>query len=178
MTKKEKAFWLTVFLAAGLCLRMNNLGSRSLWTDEFYTLFQSAGHGIQMKDMLDGAGAQNSPRVFRAGELKEYFNPRAGDTLSGVGAALRYSDVHPPLYFWIIHLWTKIFGNSAFAVRFFSVLAGLFCILAAYQVTRYLFGEEAAIFSALFVSISPFCVRYSQEARSYMMVMALGLLAW
>jgi uncharacterized membrane protein len=77
-----------------------------------------------------------------------------------------------------MYLWIKLFGDSLFAVRFFSVVMGILSISLAYWLTRHLFNEYAAIFSSLFISISAFGVRYSQEARAYSLIIVLGLSAW
>ena len=63
------------------------------------------------------------------------------------------------------------------AARLFSVLTSIISIVLAYWLGRYLFDDPAAYFSAFFLSISAFAVRYAQEARSYSLVIALGLLS-
>lgn len=163
---------------AGFILRLNNLSGRSLWTDEFFTLFQSSGHGTDIKSFLGGLSAAKTPSLLRAAELKRFlkFDPRK--SIRDVSSGLLNTDTHPPLYFWIIYIWRWIFGDSVFALRFFSVLMGTLSIYLAYKVAQRLFNRDVAVFCALFVSISAFSVRYSQEARSYSMVMAVGLLAW
>jgi len=44
-------------------------------------------------------------------------------------------------------------------------------------VTHFLFPPPAALFAAFFVSLSPFCVRYAQEARAYSLTLLLILLS-
>ena len=34
-------------------------------------------------------------------------------------------DIHPPLYYWLLHLWIRLTGSSEFAIRSLSVFAGL-----------------------------------------------------
>ena len=76
-------------------------------------------------------------------------------------------DVHPPLYYLLVHGWQHIFGGSDLAIRSFSILTGLAIILLAYFLTRKIFSEGAARLAALLVAFGPFLIRYSVEARMY-----------
>jgi len=175
--KRKKLFLLLFFLALGLTLRLNHLAGRSLWTDEFFTFFQSSGHG-EIQGFLNSISRQMPPKVFKVKEFKAMLKNDGRKNIQDVNNGLIKEDTHPPFYFWTMYFWMRLFGDSVFAVRLFSVSMGLFSIPLAYVVTRHLFNEKAAICAALFVSISPFAVRYSQEARAYTLIMVLGLLSW
>ncbi|MDD5409562.1 MAG: glycosyltransferase family 39 protein, partial [Candidatus Omnitrophica bacterium] len=73
--------------------------------------------------------------------------------------------------------WMKLFGDSLFVVRFFSVLMGIFAVFLVYRIGKRLFNPRIAVFCSLFAAISPFSVRYSQEARAYSLIMVIGLLS-
>ena len=171
--KPKSLLFLTLVLAAGFVLRINNLSSRSLWTDEFFTLFQSSGHGNQVKGLMDSLAKE--PRPVMAVEFKRLMkadkSKGSGDVLSG----LLRTDTHPPFYFLVMHFWMWAFSDTAQALRFFSVLCGVASILLAFKLGKRLFDGQAGFFCALFVSLSAFCVRYSQEARSYSLIICIGL---
>lgn len=175
---RKHIFLLLAFLAIGFILRLNNLSSRSLWTDEFFTLFQSSGHGADIKNLLDHLSHQQTPALLKVSEFKTFLKLDSHKSIKDVSNSLLNTDTHPPLYFWLTYFWRWLFRDSVFGLRFFSVLMGVFSIFLAYRVGWYLFDEDAAKFCALFVSISAFGVRYSQEARAYSLIMALGLLTW
>ncbi len=86
-------------------------------------------------------------------------------------------DVHPPLYYLALHDWMLVFGNSATSARGMSAVFMLGMIPLMYLLIKRLFNEPAARVAALFVTLAPFLVRYSQEARMYGMVAFLLLLA-
>jgi len=86
-------------------------------------------------------------------------------------------DIHPPLYYLILHIWTLILGPSAVAVRLFSVVAGTLSIPLMFLVGRRLFGRRTGIVAALVMAVAPFHVYYSQEARMYALVALLVLLS-
>jgi uncharacterized membrane protein len=178
VSPRKYTFLLLFFLMAGFILRLNNLSERSLWTDEFFTFFESTGHGLDIKNFLGSLSSPNSPKLLMAKELKAFFKLDPGRGLKDVSKGLLYTDTHAPLYFWIIHLWMMIFKDGVLSVRLFSLLMGMISILLAFKVSKYLFTKKAALFSALFMSISAFSVRYAQEARPYALLMVLGLSCW
>lgn len=77
-------------------------------------------------------------------------------------------DVHPPLYYWILKIWSWIFGQSLFAFRamsvFFSLLSLVFVYLLLRQIKikNYLF-----LFILACLAFAPFQIQYSQEMRMY-----------
>jgi mannosyltransferase len=77
-------------------------------------------------------------------------------------------DVHPPLYYWILRLWTYIFGTSLLSFRGFSILFGVLAIWAAFLFVKKAFGNERlALLSAFLIAINPFQIQYAVEARMY-----------
>ncbi len=82
--------------------------------------------------------------------------------------------IFPPLYYLVLHFWLRL-GSSEFAVRSLSVLIGLGSIGAVYGLARGLFDRRVGLLSALLLAVSPLHIWYSQEARMYILVAALGL---
>src|SRR5262249_26800268 len=65
------------------------------------------------------------------------------------------------------------------AVRLPIAFFGLLEVLALYLLARELSRKAAVgLIAALFLAVAPFAVRYSQEARYYVMFSALHLLSW
>ena len=77
------------------------------------------------------------------------------------------TDVHPPFYYWVLKVWSNLFGTTELAYRSLSILFGAGTITAAFFFTRKLFGRAIAWTSLLFLVISPMVIRYSDEARMY-----------
>jgi uncharacterized membrane protein len=87
-------------------------------------------------------------------------------------------DIHPPLYYLLLSLWTGLFGTGVVAVRLLSVLIGVGAVPLLYVAGKRLAGERAGLLAAGLLVISPFHVYYSQEVRMYGLVMLLGLAAF
>ena len=77
-------------------------------------------------------------------------------------------DVHPPLYYEILHFWTEIFGNSVLSVRSLSLVAGIIVVWLGYQIAFMISKKRnVALLAGLLLSLNPFLIRYSQEVRMY-----------
>ncbi|MGZ4688499.1 MAG: glycosyltransferase family 39 protein [Acidimicrobiia bacterium] len=93
-------------------------------------------------------------------------------------------DGAPPLYYVLLHGWMQIFGTSDVAVRAMSGVLGVVMLPLAYLAGRRLGGADpsrrrwTAWGSVLIVASSPFAIRYSTEARMYMLTMVLVLLGY
>lgn len=86
-------------------------------------------------------------------------------------------DVHPPLYFFILHYWVGLLGDSEFSARFLSVVFGFSSIIMLYRLGSLLFNKHIGLLSALLLSLSEFHIRYSQEVRGYSLMVFLSLLS-
>lgn len=87
------------------------------------------------------------------------------------------ADVHPPLYYWLLKVWTMLFGTTEVAFRSLSILFGAGAITAGYLLARKFFGRLVAGVSLLFLTLSPMLIRYSDEARMYTLAVFIILLA-
>lgn len=87
-------------------------------------------------------------------------------SLANLDLYLLKSDVHPPLYFVLLHFWLEG-GESIVYLRLLSVLAGVLTIPAFYLMGKELFDERVSLIAVLFLAISPFHIYYSQMVRSY-----------
>ena len=102
--------------------------------------------------------------------------------LSQLQHALR-QDGAPPLYYVLLHGWIQVFGSGDVAVRALSGVLGLVMIGLSY-VAGLRFGADdrerrwSAWAAVLVVASSPYAIRYSTEARMYMLAMVLVLFGY
>lgn len=87
------------------------------------------------------------------------------------------TDVHPPLYYWALKIWTSLFGTTDLALRSLSILFGAVAATLAFFLSRKLFGRGVAALSFVFIALSPMLIRYSDEARMYTMATVIVLAA-
>ena len=87
-------------------------------------------------------------------------------------------DIQPPLYYYVVWGWGRLAGWSEWSVRFVSVWWGVLSVpLLAVLAQRLTRSRAAAVTAALLATFHPLLLYYSQEARMYTMLVALGLLA-
>jgi mannosyltransferase len=97
-------------------------------------------------------------------------------------------DIHPPLYYYVLHFWGQVAGWSQFAFAFVSLFFDILLIALVYRVAREWListpfpspvarekGEGVGVLAALLVAASPYNLWYSQEVRMYTMGALLGL---
>lgn len=97
-------------------------------------------------------------------------------SLSEVLAAVR-SDVHPPLYFLLCWLWQPIAGESEWLWRFPSALCGIAAVSLTWRLGVRLVSRRAALMASVLAATSTMAIYYSQETRSYALLLLLTLVA-
>jgi hypothetical protein len=130
--------------------------------DEQYTAFLLAG---------DARPAWPSG-VFAAGEVRGRFHGEA--SLARIAGDLRHFDVHPPLYFWAVSLWSRAVGDALFSLRLFSALCGLGALATVGLIARRA-GVPAAL--AMLLTLGCYAFAYTASvARGFAMAQFLVLL--
>jgi len=111
---------------------------------------------------------------------------RGDEALSVIYAAKPWSEIvritrfvsgHPPLYYFVLHLWEWMTGNSVFAARYLSVWWGTLAVPLAYALGAALFGRWTARAAAGLVALNTFYVWHAQDARVYALFITASMLA-
>jgi mannosyltransferase len=80
----------------------------------------------------------------------------------------------PPVYYVLAWLWTRPFGTGEAGLRSLSALAGTVTIPVAWAIGRRLVSERVGLVAAALIAFNPLLVWYSQEARSYALLVLLA----
>jgi mannosyltransferase len=147
---RKRLLLLCLALLLAFALRMVNLNGRPLWYDEaFAVLYASLSHDRMIYGTVT--------------------------PVEGAGAA----DVHPLLYYFSLHSWMGVLGQSPFAARFFSVALGMLTVALLWRLAAWCFDRRTGLMVGLLAAVNPFHVAYSQEARMYALLgLAAVLAAW
>ncbi len=85
---------------------------------------------------------------------------------------------HTPFYFFLLHIWINIFGQTEFAMRTLSLLFALGTIPLVYLTAKRLSNHTTpSVFAALICAVSPLLVLFSAEIRMYSAVTFLVMLS-
>ena len=101
---------------------------------------------------------------------------QAGKTVAPSLFQATASDVHPPAYLLMLHIWMRAFGTDLATLRLPSELAGIAAIPALYLLGSALYGRLAGLYAALLGAISPFWIWHAQEARMYSFLLLFTIL--
>lgn len=137
-------------LVLALCLRAWRLDQHSLWQDEGLSLYRAS---LGLRELLGG-------RIPLG--------------------ALVTRDVHPPVYFLLLGGWLRLLGLGpahVWGAKVLSLLLSLPALPLLWALARRSLGRRggAAELALLLGALSPAWLWYSQELRSYSLIVTLGL---
>ena len=85
-----------------------------------------------------------------------------------VGTTFTANDVHPPVYYWLLHIWLRLTGISEFSLRALSVFAALITTSMVFAITLRISKRAIAAYIAIvLIALSSFHIRWSQDIRMY-----------
>ncbi|HLB12272.1 MAG TPA: glycosyltransferase family 39 protein, partial [Dehalococcoidia bacterium] len=154
---------LPVLFLLAFGLRVYRLDFQSIWTDEGFVI------GLASRTLPELVAVWNiSPQAAYASLS------RLGVDLVGLAAE---TDIHPPLYYFLVHFWLPLAGKSEFALRFPAVFFGMLIIPVLYVLGKRLAGAKAATIAGAIAALSPFYLDFSQQVRMYTLVTFLAVLS-
>lgn len=87
-------------------------------------------------------------------------------------------DVHPPFYYWLLKIWTSLFGTSELGMRSMSLLFGCVALVGIFVLIRRMFrSSKWALIATTAAAFAPMLVRFSHEARMYTLLFAIVIWA-
>jgi mannosyltransferase len=100
----------------------------------------------------------------------------ASEPLRQLPQALR-SDGAPPLWYALLHLWMRVFGDSTYSVRVMAAIPAVAALPVASSLGHRLGGRDVGRTTLILLATSPFAIRYAVEARMYSLLLLLSLVA-
>jgi mannosyltransferase len=92
--------------------------------------------------------------------------------------AIPVTESTPPLYYLLAGGWERLFGSGEFGLRSLSALLGTATIPVVYAAGRALGSHRAGLIAAALTATNPLLIWYSQEARSYALLVFLSALSF
>lgn len=76
-------------------------------------------------------------------------------------------DTSPPLYYFFLHFWMKLFGTSEVAIRSLSFVFFLATVLAVFLIGKHLWNKKTGLLASFLTFTNPFLFTYAFEGRMY-----------
>ena len=167
---------LAVVVAIHVCLAVER-STNLLEHDEAISLLVAAGKS----DRIQGLYADLDRLTIRpAGELQDLLRPAHNTSTGDVIRSLSHNDIHPPLYFLILHGLATLAPDQHPAFRLFGTLLFL---IAAWLAMRWIWPGAAPVARLLglaWLLATPVMIEIATELRQYALVylgIALSLAA-
>jgi hypothetical protein len=160
---------LVVALALGAYLRVHEIRAKpQIAHDEVATLLAATGH---MGAYEAAAKGGLSGRWVPASQWKAFLQPGAFWDFGTIATDLAHYDNHPPLFFWLLHVWVAVFGVTLASAAYFNVVIAALATICLFGLARRVLGDalEAGLV-VLVWSLSPPVIATSFMARHYDML--------
>lgn len=166
-------YFLVALLFTALAMRFHAVffGKQGLSYDESITYLCSAASQGRYFNTIQNA----QDLELTAGDIQSYYATPELD-FRQVATDMANYDIHPPLYFWMMHLIHHWFGFhlvNGMALNFFL---GLLTTLLLFHIVRRASGSlDLALLAVVILAVSPAVALIDLEARHYQLLGLLGL---
>ena len=107
---------------------------------------------------------------------ERFLHADSSTSLRSIAWGLSRHDLHPPLYFWLLHYATQAVGVHVWTGALLNASLDLLKIFVVFFAARYWLRDNSlAAIAALMWAISPAAVETMQEARHYSLFGLVGL---
>jgi hypothetical protein len=153
---KKQYLWVACVLAIVVILQVLSIINKGMITDdEGVSYIGATGHqGIYEDPDIKG-------RWVDINDWKALWKPGKVFCFSNISKDLAQYDIHPPLYFWLLHLWLFITGTSIWSGAYLNliILAGVFFLLIKAGM-RVLNSFQLSLGMAFIWGVSPAVIEY------------------
>ena len=155
-------------LLVGITLRLYGAAmDPGINSDEGISLLAATGHEGEYNSVFRESNSLYK-QWTNSSALRRLILPEHAFCFQTISQDLARTDIHPPFYFWILHVWILIFGVHPWTGLslnlVFFLLSGLALFALSARILRH--RVEAAAVVALW-ACSPMVVQLSYEARPY-----------
>jgi uncharacterized membrane protein len=166
-------FILALVLLLYLSLGISHSSHQGFWHDEIYTL--TFLKGVSVYNFEDSVwSGQDS--IYDVDQFKHLL---AEDNFYSNFSTQILHEGHPPLYFFLLKLWSYGFGFSEIALRSFSLCCGLLVFLVLFNLFRRRSERKYTPWVVLAMLIfNPFLFYFFTEARMYALAILLATLSF
>ncbi|MCB0767500.1 MAG: glycosyltransferase family 39 protein [Flavobacteriales bacterium] len=148
---------------------------KSLSNDESVSyMCASATAGIWETEI---GGMVNMP--LTVADIQRFYERPVSFAFHTVSMDMALYDVHPPFYFWLLHIMHVLWGTGAATGAYLNILFGIAALFLVLRLARSVLpGPIAPYVAAVAWYLSPAVVQIDLEARPYQLLTALALASY
>lgn len=169
---------LIIIVLATSAFRLVGIANKQILThDEGISYLSATCHQGKYSQVVNSSLVGN---WVQASEWKKLIRPDEFFCFQRIGFDLAHYDIHPPLYFWLLHIWTFLFGVSMWSGPSLNILITDLTILALFALALRVLGNISEATLVVFSwAINPSIILVSTEARQYdLLTLWAVLLVW
>jgi uncharacterized membrane protein len=175
-SSRDHLLWVGVGLvlcvAAAILLRLDGISQKHVFShDEAISYLSATCHQQSFEQADFGLTPVPASRWKRFVRVEDRF------CFGRIGDDLAAGDIHPPLYFWLLHVWILVFGVHVWSGPALNVLISVVTTVVLFGFARLVLrnGLEALLVAVTY-ALNPGVASTSFVARPYELVGLLALL--
>jgi hypothetical protein len=168
LCSKHTVLILALIMALSAALLAARIAQKDTITfDDGISYLAATGHQGQFEDIV-GQGLFPFGVWAKASDWQKLLQPECHFCFSQIASDLTHYDIHPPLYFWILHLWSITLGVHTWTGPSLNTVLVLLTVCILYGFAKFsLQNSLEAVAVALIWAVSPATISVSLEARQY-----------
>ncbi len=144
--------------------------------DESVTYLSATGNQVRYANLANPDSAYLN-NFTNSTTWKDCYVSNPDFCFQKIAAGLAQYDIHPPLYFWLMHLFVLLFGLHLYTGLILNLIITAFTFSALFKIADYIFKDytKATMVCALWF-LSPAVVQMDLEARHYQLFALFSVL--
>lgn len=165
---RSHALLAATVVALGLGLHLIGLaGLRQVSQDDVISVLAATGHQGEYQAVVDNAQAPLATWV-PAAEWQRFVRVEDRLPLLRIARDLGHEDIHPPVYFWLLHLWLLAVGVSLWSGPALNLLIHGLTAVALWRLARKVLADRRAAWAVTGVWVTlPAVIESSLATRQY-----------
>lgn len=172
---------IIVAIIATVSFRASKACEKTFLThDESISYLATTGHLASYQDHFYNDQVGSLASWGPASRLTAFLQPEEFWNFTGIRKDLNGLDIHPPLYFWLLHVWSHVVGVHLWTGPMLNAILFVLTLLTVFQFARYVLRDDIqAAVVVLTLALSPSLVLASNAARQQdLMLLSATLFAW
>ena len=142
---------LALALAFGVFFRVQAIVQRDTIThDEGITYLAATGHLGEFTELYYNHDAPYG-RWVEASQWQRFWQPNGFGRFAKISSDLARYDIHPPLYFWMLHVWIEFVGVHVWSGAMLNVLISIVMTVVLYRYACHVLEDRPSASVVAFV---------------------------